>query len=981
MRPGSKMRARRPTGPSRRGVVLLVAFALLVMLLLSLRGIAGVYTDYLWFRSLYLGGVWKSILTAKVLLTAIFFAAFFVVLFVNLWIADRLAPSFRPPGPEEELLERYHQIVGKHGRLVRVGISAAFALIASSSVSSQWNDWVLFTHAKDFGITDPQFGMDIGFYVFRLPFLSYVVNWTFAALVTILLVTAAQHYVNGGIRARSFGERVTPQVKGHLSVLLAVLALVKAGDYWLQRYELTTSARGVVDGANYTDVKAQLPAIYLLLFISLFSIALLVFNIWRRGWVLPAVTVGLWAFVAVVVGGIYPQFIQRFRVEPAESRREQLYIERNIAATRDAFNITPGSDIQVQPINYSPTISDSDLIANAENVRDIRLLDPLEAYSAVNELQKQRNFYRFPGNTLDVDRYMIDGRQEQVIIGARVVDPSTQSSWERRHIAFTHGIGVAIAYADQVNDEGLPQYLLNEVPPGSSVPGLDLTLPQIYFGEGLDGYAIVGATRDEVDYINKQDQEVQYRYTGGGGVEMGSFFRRAMFALRFGQIEPLISNYITSESRILYVRDVGDRVREVAPFIKWDSNPYPVVAGGRIVYIVDGYTTTNRYPNAQRADTTGVSGNSGLRGASFNYVRNSVKAVVDAYEGSVRLYIVDGEDPIAAAYSDAFPDLFAERSELPADLVSHLRYPEDLFKVQTEMWSRYHVDDPGAFYSKSRWWEVARNPGREVLRQSDNGSSTRRDAGPVEPYYYQVRLPGETDPTFALMRPFVPFAENIETQPGQVVAPTDRTQTMTAFMVARSDPDQYGKLTVYEMPANTPPAGPAIVAARIATTSEIAQQLTLLNQEGSTIRYGDLLTYPLGNKLLYVRPLYVTNEGTRVPAMTKVIVAYGAQAERIAMGDSLRDALSQLFGSSAVNAVLGQEGSGGGTPPPTTAPGGGAPATPGTPLDPGVQRVLADIQRVFDEAEVARLRGDIKTWVEKQDQVRDLVRQLNNALA
>jgi uncharacterized membrane protein (UPF0182 family) len=968
--------------PNRGGIVALVAVVALIVLLTSLRGIAGFYTDYLWFHSLNLAGVWKTIVGSKMVLTLIFLAIFFILQFTNLLIADRLAPAFRPPGPEEELRERYHAIIGHRAGLVRWSISGLFALIAASGVSSQWNEWILFTHSQKFNIVDEQFHKDVGFYVFRLPFLSFVVNWTFAAVVTIFIVTATMHFLNGGIRSRTANDsqRVTPQVKAHLSLLLGVLALIKAADYWLGRYELTGSTRGFVDGAGYTDVKAQLPAISLLMVISLFSFVLLVVNIWRRGWVFPVVTVGLWALVAIVAGTIYPAFIQRFRVDPAESQREQVYIERNIRATREAFNIEPNQDIEISEFPYESQITANDIRANADLLTQARLLDPLEVHNTFQSLQGLKSIYRFPGDSLDVDQYLIDDELTQVLIGARVLDVSREASFEKKHVSNTHGYGVAISYANKVNAQGLPEFLVQGVPAEPAQEFVDpLDKQQIYYGERLGGYAITGATRPEVDYLDKNNQEVTVFNKDVGGVKMGSIFRRAMFALRFGQIDPLISSYITSNSRVLYIRDIRERVEKIAPFIRWDSDPYPVLSGGHVVYMIDGYTTSNHYPNSQRADTTSVPDGSGLR-TSFNYVRNSVKATIDAYDGTVKLYKYDPNDPILIAYASAFPELFTPMSEMPDDIKAHVRYPLDLLRVQTAMWSRYHVDEANAFHDGLRWWAIAQEPGREVPKnQTADSTQTTSTAPPpksqpqVSPYYVQMKLPGEDTLSWVAVRTFVPFAEKSSSAAADEA---NRRQNITAMMVAQNNADKPVKLHVYELPGDNPPAGPAIVAARINTVPEISKEITLLNAEGTTVRFGDMLTYPIENSFLYVLPLYVTGDEkadvvtTKVPALSKVIVAYGSSADQIAIGDSFSQALSKLFGQS-FDDIFGAQPTTTPTTTPSTTPGGS------TTLDPRVKQLANSIQARYADADAALKTGNLKRYAELQDEIKTLVDQLN----
>jgi len=945
---------RRPSGRGR--IILVVAAVALFLLATSLRGIAGFYTDFLFFDSLGLEKVWRGVLGAQIVLGVIFTGVFFVLLLINLIVADRLAPKFRPAGPEEELLERYHQAVGRRAGTVRVGVALLFAIIAGSGVSSQWNSWILFTHRQDFGIIDPLFDTDLGFYVFQLPFLSFVVNWLFAAFIIIFIVTVVAHYLNGGIRVQAPLQRVTPQVKAHLSVLLGMLALVKAADYWLQRYQLTTSTRGVVEGATYTDVNAQLPAIYLLLLIALLSFGLFIANIWRRGWVLPVLAVGLWAFVAIVAGGIYPTFIQRFQVQPAESTKERPFIRDNIEATRAAMGV---GEVETQTFDYNEDLDAAGLRDNAATVRNIRLLDPTIVNDTYQRLQADRGFYRF--NDLDVDRYEIDGEITQVIIGARELNEAgvPQQSWEGKTLAFTHGYGAAMAPANAVNSQGQPEFIVSNVPVESPA-NIPVDQPQLYIGEKQTGYAIVGTNRQEVDYVADDGETVPFEYDGEGGVRLDSFARKAAFALRFGDIEPLISDFVTDDSRLIFLRDVRQRVETLAPFLRYDSDPYPVIIDGRVSYVVDAYTTTDMYPYAQTADNEQLEPESGLNG-DFNYVRNSVKAVVDAYDGTVEFYEMPGDDPIIAAYRDAFPELFSDFDDMPDELRDHLRYPEDMFRVQTNMWGRYHIGDAQDFYEQTGGWEVAQDPGTDVtgvqqtLTTNEQGQQVDSRERRIDPYYLQMKLPDRDNEDFLILRSFVPVSDN------------DERKELTSFMVGLSDREDYGQLRVYEMP-NLNVDGPAIVNSQMLATEEISSRISLLNQQGSAVKLGSLLLIPIDDSLLYVRPLYVEAQGdTPVPQLKNVIVAFGDQVE---MRSTLQGALQAVFG----DAPETLEEPGTGNQDPENPDSGGSEDPTGT-VQEQVDALLSDAQDLFAEADTAIADGDLGTYQSKVDEARDLVQQ------
>lgn len=892
--PTDMPKRRRRFSHGRMFIVFLVGAV--VVLFLSLRGVAGFWTDWMWFDSLGLSSVFTGILGAKIALGAIFTGVFFLLVFFNLVVADRIAPKNRPPGPEDDMLTRYHAVVGRRATMVKVLVSLVFAMVAGVGMSGQWNQWILFRNGGSFGVKDQTFQADVGFYVFKLPFYSSVVNWLFAAGIVILIVTVVAHYLNGGIRLQVPGERVTPQVKAHISVILGLLALVKAADYWLQRYALTYSTRGTVDGATYTDVKAQLPAIYLLLFIALLSFGLFIVNIWRRGWTLPVVAVGLWALISVVAGVAYPAFIQRFVVEPEESTRETPYIDHNISATRAALGL---DEVDTQPFVYNQdkAVATQNVDANPGTIRNIRLLDPSVVNPTYQRLQSQYAFYRF--NQLDVDRYLIktpsgEVAPTQVVIGARDLNVSgiPQQSWEGSHLAYTHGYGVALAPANATTTQGRPDFLIRNVPLviDKQRLSIDIPTPQTYYGENVTGYAITNASREEVDYVEPDGTTQFTQYSGSAGVKLDSFLKKAAYAVRFSDWNLIVSNFLTSKSRIVYQRDVRQRIQAVAPFMKFDADPYPVVSEGRIVYIFDGYTTTDRYPNAQRADASGLPGGSGLDGERFNYIRNSVKGVVDTYDGTVKLYIVDPSDPIVNAYQKAFPALFAGVDEMPADLKAHWRYPADLFRVQTNMFGRYHISDAKAFYEKTASWSVAQDPGSAVGGTStitaanqllNGGTTSRAKEARIEPTYMLMRLPGDTTESFVMLRPFVPFSDD------------DSKKTLTSFMVANSDPAKYGQLTIYEMPSGFNIDGPSIVNSNIQAAPDVSSRITLLNQQGSRAIWGSLLLIPINDSILYVRPLYVSSDSnTQIPELKQVVAVFGGE---VVIKPSLREALQTLF--------------------------------------------------------------------------------------
>ena len=993
--PRDVFRPRPPSRPrfSRRSKI--IAGLILVLLLaaiLSLRGTARMWTDYLWFDALGHGYVWTEILVYKIVLSVIFIAIFFLLMYSNLAIADRLAPATRPPGPEEELIRHYHDAVGHRRRLVSVVIAVLFALIVGGGTGGEWQKAMLFFNGINFSINDEQFKKDIGFYVFQLPFIQFLISWFFRALIIVAVITAIAHYVNGGIRVQTTGQRVTPQVKVHLSVLLALIALVRAVGYYYDRFGLNFSSRGPVDGATFTDNNAQLPAMNLLLLISVLSAVLLVINIWQRGWVLPVTAVGLWMVVAIVMGAIYPAIIQRFQAEPEESQKEAVYIERNIEATRHALGLDNVITREFGGELGPDTVITAQELADSTSVRNIRLLDPDIVPNAFQVEQSERTFYTF-GSEVDVDRYEIDGEITEVVIGARQLNVADvpQQSWEGRHVQYTHGYGVAVAPVNSVTTQGSPDFVVGDVPVVASAD-FELDRPQLYIGENLTGYAIVGASIPEVDYT-EANETVPFEYDGEAGVGIGSFFRQSAFALRFGDINPLISGFVDGDSKIIFNRDLRLRVQNLAPFLELDADPYPVVSDGRVFYIVDAYTTSNRYPYGQTPDTSDLPLESGLR-KDFNYVRNSVKVVVDAFHGTTTFYVIDPDDPIIQAWQKIFPGLFEDFEEMSLDLKNHLRYPEDLFRVQTSMWARYFIDDPETFYANSVTWAVAQDPGTRITartfvdelteaiaaEETATAAATRQLERRIRPFYQLLQLPEEEDPSFVIFRTFVPVSGSGDDE--------DERKELTAFIAAKSDVGEngelgdYGQLVVYTVPGTSIP-GPSIVDAKIQADTEIADAFTQLNQQGSTVLQGNLLMIPVGDSLLFVRPVYVQATGeTELPQVKQVIAGLGNDDDFILrIRPTLDEALAALSDPDGLSVLptqptepeTGEPAVGEPAPAPTSAPSPSEEAPiDAVPMDEDTRQALTEL--------ISELRATQESIDEDRRTLDGLIEELESLL-
>lgn len=965
--PERRSRPSRPPRPNRSRIILAVGLVGIVVGLLSLRAIATFWTDFLWFDALDLGAVWRKLLSAKVTLGAGATLVFFLILWINLVIADRIAPQFLPvTGEDDEVLIRYRELVSGRQRVVEVLLALAVAIIPGISASAQWSQWLLFRFGGSFEQTDPQFGVDLGFYMFKLPFLTQVVDWLFGFLLVTAVIVAVIHYLNGAIRMQSMGERVTPNAKAQLSLILAAAALVKAADYYLQRFELLTAQGQSFDGAGYTDVNARLPAIQMLMLVSLFVAVLLIVNIWRRGWIVPSIVVALWLVVAVVAGSVYPSFVQRFQVSPAELAKERSFIERNIAATRAATGL---GDVQEANFLYSSDLTAAKVAGQQSNLDNARLLDPSVIRPTIQDLEFGREYYAF--RDVDVDRYVVQRGEappsrEPVIVSTRELNSQGISapSWEKLHLVFTHVYAAAVAPSNKVDGRGEPEFLVSDIPAVyNGLPPLDR--PQLYHGEEMDGYAIVRTTQTELSA-----DQVTSTYEGTAGVGIGSLPRKAAFALRFGEIEPLISDSLTDESKVIFNRDIRDRVRTVAPFLTLDEDPYAVLVDGRIKYVIDGYTASNSYPYAEALDAAAVTA---TQRGSFNYIRNSVKAVVDAYDGTLTLYLSDvlyggQQDPVIRAYAKAFPGLFT--SDIPESLRAHFRYPELLFKTQTAVWGRYHQSDPASFFNNSDRWDIAQQPpntsgGTGVDSVDPTQPVAQLDR--IEPYYQMMQLEPGQDPQFVLTRPFV------------LASSDDSARNLTAVMVAGNDPANYGKLTQVVMAQrgadgsiepNTKVDGPLRANQKMVTYQPVSEYQSLVGRSGSRVQFGNLLTLPFQDSLLYLRPVYAKEEQSGRYALKKVVVASG---DTVGFGDTVEAAVADLLDQDPDRA------SGGSAPAPTTTvPSDGSAPPSTTPSTPSELLAAADAK--FTDAEERLRNGDLGGYEQSVEAARDLVRQAGELL-
>ncbi len=862
----------------------------IVILLVSLRSLAGLYTDSLWFSSVDLHNVFSTLLAIKLGLFGVFGAIFFAVLWVNLVVCDRIAGRDVVLAQEDELVRRYQQFVRPYAGRIYVGLAFVLALIGASGTVGQWNNWILFRHGGSFGVTDPQFHKDIGFYVFKLPFLIFIVDWTLAILIVTLAVSVVFHYFNGGIQPQRGLPRVRPPVKAHISVLLALIALDKAAGYVLQRWSLVNAQDGYVNGAGYTDVHARLPAETLLIYVSIFAAVILLFNIRRQGWTLPVLAIGIWAFVALVVGIIYPALLQALKVTPAQSSLEAPYINRNISATRTAYGVT---NVKVHQFAATTNITAAQTVVAAPTIDNIRQWDPDPSISlqTFQRLQGIKSYYSFP--SLAVDRYTLSGSRTPVLIGVRDINASgvPAASWVNTHLQYTHGNGAAVGLSNQTNSNN-PVFAVQDVPPTSSNGMPAITQPNIYFGSGETGYVVANSKQLEVDYQKADGANVESHYTGTGGVQLSSIFTRAAFALRLGDFNLLISSQITNKSRIMFIRDPVTMAQTAAPFLTFDHNPYAVINDGHIDWVVDGYTTTANYAYSQNADTQQVAIGSSLPG-SYNYVRNSVKVVIDAYSGKMTFYDADPSDPILQAYSAAFPNMFLPKSEMPASLQAHLRYPPDIFSIQSAIYGRYHLTNSGQFYAASNAWQLSPTAGAGPQSQALLAQNTYNSQGQLvstnparmSPQYQVYSLPS-TDPdkqVFTVSDGFVPASQSN-------LSGSNQNFNLTAWMVGLADPGQYGQLNLYEVPQGT--AGPANADAEISANKTVSSDITLLDQHGSEVLLGETLMVPIANSIVYLRPLYASPTTNPQPQLQYVV---GVLGKTVQIDTSLSAVLSDLL--------------------------------------------------------------------------------------
>ncbi|MEV5969182.1 UPF0182 family protein [Streptomyces sp. NPDC051921] len=937
--------------PSRRARTLLMTLGVLAVLAMAFVMFAGFWTDWLWFRSVHYSSVFTTTLWTKIGLFLVFGLLMALAVGLNIWLAYRLRPPLSAMSLEQQSLDRYRMGVAPFKKWVLLAVTALVGLIAGASASGQWRTWLMWVNGVPFGEKDPQFQLDVAFYAFDLPWYRFLLAFGFAATILSLIAAALTHYLYGGLRITSPGARATAAATGHLSVLLGVFVSLKAVAYWLDRYGLAVKssdfkATGNWTGLRYVDANAYLPAKTILFCIAVICAVLFFATLWRRTWQLPVIGFGLMVLSAILIGGLYPAIVQKFQVQPNEQAKEAPYIKKNIDATRKAYDID-----STQPEEYSgkSTVKAKDqLRADADTAASYRLVDPNIVSPTFQQLEQKRKYYQFP-LTLDVDRY----QGKDTVVGLRELNIRgiPKRNWINDHFTYTHGYGAIMATGTQTDANGSPIFTEQGLPTTGQLGPYE---QRVYYGEKTDQYSIVGGPQKELDY--EENGEKTTSYAGKSGVNLSNAFNRAAYAVAFSEPQILYSGAIGEGSRILYNRTPKERVEAVAPWLTIDGDAYPAVVNGRIQWIVDAYTTTNGYPYASRTtlgETTADALTVGNQQRAVvaqqnqvNYIRNSVKATVDAYDGTVNLYQWDTKDPVLKTWMKAFPDTVKPRSEINPELMQHLRYPQDMFKVQRELLTRYHVQDPAQFYSGSDAWQVPDDP-------------TNKDGNAVPPYYLSIKMPGDPSQRFSLTTTFTPNGR----------------PNLGGFMAVDADATSkdYGKIRLLRVGEDVP--GPQQVQNKLNSLPSVATFVRDMKGADSDILYGNLLTVPLDGGFLYVEPVYAQGRNLPYPLLKKVAVSY-VDADQ-PDGDTTKD--TTVFEdnlTAALNAVFGVDGA---TPPTTPPPGTKPPTTTPTTNDAALKQAIADAQKAYDDGEAALQKGDWTAYGKAQEALQDALQRAADA--
>ncbi|TDL43735.1 UPF0182 family protein [Microbacterium oleivorans] len=954
-----------PPNPVRRTIAITVG--VLVVLVIAFFAFANLYTDWQWYRQLGFDGVLVTQWTARVVMFVIGFVAMAVPVFAAIQLAYRLRPVYARLSSQ---LDHYQEVVEPLRRLAMWGIPVFFGFFAGFAASAQWETVWLWVNGVSTGQKDPEFGLDTGFYLFQMPFYSIVLGFASAVLLICLLVTVVVAYLYGSVRVGQRELRISKAARIQLAVVAALYLAVQAVSLWFDRYKTLTTQGDRFTGASYVDVNAVIPGLAIVSIAAAIVAALFIVTAIIGRWRFPLIGTALLIVSSLVVGVAYPWAVSQFQVAPNLETYEAPFVDRNLAATKFAYGINGLEKTDYEAVT---TAEEGQLRADADTTASLRIMDPAIIGPTVRQLEQYRSYYQFQ-NPLDVDRYEIEGKTQDAVVSVRELNLGqlgNAQSWYNNTLVYTHGYGVVAAKGNERTDDGNPVFMERGIPTSGELTKSENYEPRIYFGEYSPPYSIVGAPKGsdpvELDYPRGEDGSDQTRttFTGNGGPDIGNPFNRLLYALKFQSTDILFSDGINDSSQILYDRNPRDRVQKVAPYLELDSDPYPSVVDGRVVWIIDGYTLSNNYPYSSIvslrnaiSDTTNTQPRVALD--DINYIRNSVKATVDAYDGSVKLYAWDETDPLLQAWQKVYPSTLRPISEMSGDLMSHVRYPTDLFKVQRAMLGTYHVDDAQSFIRRDNAWRTPQDP-------VDNSNLQ-------PPYYLTMQMPGQDNPSFSMFTSFIPASEG----------DGERNVLLGYLAVdsnAGSEPGKkgadYGKLRMLEIGADVSVPGPGQVQNDFRSNATVAREVNLLQQGQSDVRNGNLLTLPVGGGLLYVQPVFVqASSGTQLPQLRKILVSFGKE---VAFEDTLQEALDQLFGGDS-GATAGDEGT-------TPTPSGSPEATPSPEATDGTEpptagtgdetaRLLQEARDVMMARDAAMQKGDWATYGQEDEKLTNILDRL-----
>jgi len=962
-------RAEAPRSEQRgRSRALIITAAVLLGGFLALTAFSAFWTERLWFQSLGYTSVFTTLLWTRVGLFLVFGAVMALAVGANVLVAYRMRPLFRPATPEQTGLDRYRDVVVPVRAWLFAGVAILIGLFGGASASGQWRTFLMWRNSESFGTTDPYFDRDIGFYVFELPWFHFVVDFVMAVAIVALLASAAVHYLFGGIRLQVPHDRLSPAAQAQFSVLLGVFVLAKGADYWLDRFDLLNESGSLITGMTYADENAVLPARNILAGIAVICAVLFFLNVWRRTYLLSAMGLAMMVLSSILIGMIWPGVVQQFSVDPTEADKEAPYIGANIDATRAAYDI---ADVEVESYDSETVLSEDQQTALDLATASVPVVDPQLVRQAFEQTQQVRAYYSV-ADVLDVDRYNIDGKDRALVLGARELDQEglddADKNWSNLHTVYTHGNGVIAAFANQRPADDVAQGDELQWAEGQQPDQRDLTdlapdgyETRIYYGERSPSYSIVGKSTNGPDVeldlpagAITEGEEATTTYDGAGGIGVGSLFRKVLYAVKYGEPNIVLSERVNENSKILYDRRPGEMLKKVAPWLTVDSDPYPAVVDGRVMWILDGYTTTDQYPQSQRGSFEDMTEDSLATNTGFqtlptdevNYMRNAVKATVDAYDGTVTLYAWDEEDPILKAWRSIFPGVVKDRADIPETLLSHLRYPEDLFKVQRFQFARYHVTDAADFYEGNQRWQVPPDPITTSQLQPpyrlfvnpqpvvDDPATEEDESAAAEP----------AEQVFSLTSVYVPRGR----------------QTLASYVSVDSDAtdeENYGKIRVLELPNEATINGPRLAANQISSDDGVREELLRFSQGAIRTSYGNLLTLPVGNGLMYIQPLYASRDTESPLTLQFVMVAYG---DSVGIGATLDAAILDVLGGVANNPTEPEPGGGGGTPPTGS-------------LSAEAQRLLALASDAYEEADRLQAEGDTAGWAAALDEARGYI--------